>query len=133
MEVSGQLHAPAALPPGKQPPVLAVYEVMEKKINLAPVGIISRLLGRPTGSLVAIPTDLSLRPSNIAYGFTESEISLFNRNVFTGDDDFAATLVTDGPRPNVCREGTQEINGTAKKQICRLWQPLRGLQYLRQC
>jgi hypothetical protein len=25
MEVNGQLHAPAALPPGKEPPVLKVY------------------------------------------------------------------------------------------------------------
>jgi hypothetical protein len=42
MEVSGQLHAPAALPPGEQPPMSIVYEVesatgIGKEKNMLPL------------------------------------------------------------------------------------------------
>jgi hypothetical protein len=43
MEVSGQLHAPAALPPGEQPPISIVYEagsapgIVEKRKNTLPL------------------------------------------------------------------------------------------------
>jgi hypothetical protein len=60
MEVSSQFHAPAALPPGKT--ALGIHcigggigtraglDVVEKRMLL--LGIESRLLGRPVGSLV---------------------------------------------------------------------------------
>jgi hypothetical protein len=76
MEVSGQLHAPVALPPGKQPSVTIVQEAglapetflilwrIEK--NLLPLpGIEPRHLSRPARSPVPIPTVLSLKSSVI--------------------------------------------------------------------
>jgi hypothetical protein len=53
-------------------------------------------------------TELLLRPANVTYGFMETGISLFNPDVFTGDDNFAVTLVTDGASPDICREDRRE-------------------------
>jgi hypothetical protein len=38
----------------------------------------------------------------------KTEISIFNPDVFTVGDGFAAILVTDGPSPSICREDTEE-------------------------
>jgi hypothetical protein len=68
MEMSGQFHDPAALPPGKQPRY-PLYRGLggpqswsgryKEENNLLPIpGIKSRLLGRPARSLVPIPTEL---------------------------------------------------------------------------
>jgi hypothetical protein len=66
--VSGQLHAPAALPPGKEPPgthwiggwvdLRAGLNEMEKRKFLTLPGLELRPLGRPAHKLVAIPTML---------------------------------------------------------------------------
>jgi hypothetical protein len=60
MEVSGQLHAPAALPPGKEPPgahwiggwvdLRAGLDDLEKRKFLALPGLELRPLGRPVRS-----------------------------------------------------------------------------------
>jgi hypothetical protein len=57
MEVSGQLHAPAALPPGKKPPVpiekvgpRAGLDYLEKRKFLILPGHERRALGRPARS-----------------------------------------------------------------------------------
>jgi hypothetical protein len=60
LEVSGQLQAPAALPPGKEPPVPIGYEVgwtrsagldvMEKRKFLILLGLELRPFGRPARS-----------------------------------------------------------------------------------
>jgi hypothetical protein len=70
MEVSGQLHAPAALPPEIQSPVPKVCWVgpraapdpMEKIKILLLLGIEPWLFGYPACSLVAILTELSCLP-----------------------------------------------------------------------
>jgi hypothetical protein len=69
MEVSSQLHVPAALPQGKQlpgtdcvggwlGPRTGMDVVDERNISSLPPGIESRFLGRPADSVVAIPTEL---------------------------------------------------------------------------
>jgi hypothetical protein len=72
MEVSGQVHGPAALPPGSstryplykrlgEPQDLYGYYGEEK--NLLPLPEIEpRFLGRPARSLVDVPTELSPLP-----------------------------------------------------------------------
>jgi hypothetical protein len=79
MEVSGQLHALAALPPGKEPPYPLDRRLVGPQSrcgrcgegkNLLPLsGIESRFLDRPTRSLVAIPTEQSRLKYNVCvYG-----------------------------------------------------------------
>jgi hypothetical protein len=78
MEVSGQLHAPAALRPGKVSGSHCIggwmgpragLDVTEKKINLLPLtGIEPRPLGCLACSLVAIPTELSRLPYSMFSG-----------------------------------------------------------------
>jgi hypothetical protein len=76
MEVCGQLHAHAALPPGKDPRY-PLYRRLggpqsrsgryEKEKNRLPLPEIElRLLGRLIRSLVAIPTELSWLPPSIS-------------------------------------------------------------------
>jgi hypothetical protein len=66
MEVSGQFHAPATLPPGKEPPVTIGYEAgwapepvwtlwrREKSLSLLETE--PQFLGRPTSSVVTAST-----------------------------------------------------------------------------
>jgi hypothetical protein len=79
MKVSGQIHAPVALSPGKQPPVPTVLTAgwapepvrtlwrLEKKTFALPV-IEPRLLGSPARNLFDIHTGLSrlLQADNIS-------------------------------------------------------------------
>jgi hypothetical protein len=64
MGVSGQLHAPAALPQGKEPPVHSGLQSRsgyggEEKNSKPPSGIEPYNPDRPARSLVTIPTELS--------------------------------------------------------------------------
>jgi hypothetical protein len=91
MEMSVQFHANVVSSP-------------EKIKNLYPAG---------NGTLTSSRhfrryTELLQRPANATCGFMETGISLFNRDMFTGDDGFAARLVTDGASPDICRENMQE-------------------------
>jgi hypothetical protein len=79
--MSGKLHAPAALPPGKEPPrtrwvrgwvgpKAGMDTVVTRKI-LSPPGIESPNPDHPARSLVAIPTEPSLvtvRKLEVIYG-----------------------------------------------------------------
>lgn len=56
MQVSGYLHAPADLPPEKNPDTSASLGVLDKEQSLAPTGL--RTPDRPARSIVAIPTTL---------------------------------------------------------------------------
>jgi hypothetical protein len=88
MEVSGQLHAPAALPPGKQPPVPTGKEAewapepfltrwWREKFQ-APAGNRTQNFDHPARSLVAIPTELSrLVVIKTAYQFIAYFIVLY--------------------------------------------------------
>jgi hypothetical protein len=90
MEVSGQFHAPTALPPRKETPYplhkrrggpqsRSGHGVEEKNSQPSP-GIEPRLSGRLARSLVAIPSDLSqlLRISEV-----QARMSTF-KNLLTG-------------------------------------------------
>jgi hypothetical protein len=78
MEVKGQLFAPAALPPRKEPlvPIPGSGRYREEK-NLLPLqGIELRLPGRPARSLVAIPTELSRLLFSSLYLFLKIKVGL---------------------------------------------------------